>query len=124
MGLVGGATNTFPNGRIAQASATLSALKLGKISETQATKDLVQCGFDKTTATLNTTITPAQLDPNTDTLLQAIFPGTELTQNADFKKAAAAMKVVINGFGGAGTISFGGRDYHQNPRPDTDTKDS
>jgi hypothetical protein len=30
---------------------------------------------------------------------------------------------VINGFGGAGTISFGGRDYHQNPRPDTDTKD-
>ena len=123
MGLVGGATNTFPNGRVAQAAATLSALKLGKIGETQATKDLVQCGFDKTTATLNTTITPAQLDPNTDTLLQAIFPGTELTQNADFRKAAAAMKVVINGFGGAGTISFGGRDYHQNPRPDTDTKD-
>jgi hypothetical protein len=123
MGLVGGTTNTFPNGRIAQAAATLSALKLGKITETQATKDLVQCGFDKTTATLNTAITPAQLDPNTDTLLQAIFPGTELTQNADFRKAAAAMKVVINGFGGAGTISFGGRDYHQNPRPDTDTKD-
>jgi len=50
MGLVGGATNTFPNGRVAQAAATLSALKLGKIGETQATKDLVQCGFDKTTA--------------------------------------------------------------------------
>ncbi|HUO68001.1 MAG TPA: hypothetical protein VMV37_10715, partial [Gammaproteobacteria bacterium] len=50
MGLVGGTTNTFPNGRVAQAAATLSALKLGKITETQATKDLVQCGFDKTTA--------------------------------------------------------------------------
>ena len=123
IGLVGGSTSTFPNGRVAQAAAVLSSLKLAKISEQQATKDLVQCGFDKTTATLATTITPAQLDPNADPILQAIFPGTELTQNADFKKAAAAMKVVINGFGGAGTISFGGRDYHQNPRPDTDTKD-
>jgi len=123
MGLVGGSASTFPNGRVAQAAAVLSSLKLAKISEQQATKDLVQCGFDKTTATLATTITPAQLDPNADPILQAIFPGTELTQNADFKKAAAAMKVVINGFGGAGTISFGGRDYHQNPRPDTDTKD-
>jgi len=123
MGLVGGNASTFPNGRVAQAAAVLSSLKLGRISELQATKDLVQCGFDKTTATLATTITPAQLDPSADPILQAIFPGTELTQNADFKKAAAAMKVVINGFGGAGTISFGGRDYHQNPRPDTDTKD-
>jgi hypothetical protein len=33
------------------------------------------------------------------------------------------MKVVINGYGGAGTIEYGGRDYHQNPRPETDTKD-
>ncbi len=33
------------------------------------------------------------------------------------------MKIVINGYGGAGTIEYGGRDYHQNPRPDTDNKD-
>jgi hypothetical protein len=123
MGLVGGGATGFPTGRVSQAAAVLTALKLGKITEQQATKDLVQCGFDKTTAALNTVITPAQLDPNTDPILQAIFPGTELTQNGDFRKAAAAMKVVINGYGGAGTIEFGGRDYHQNPRPDTDTKD-
>jgi hypothetical protein len=123
MGLVGGGASGFPVGRVSQAAAVLTALKLGKITEQQATKDLVQCGFDKTTAALNTVITPAQLDPNTDPILQAIFPGTELTQNGDFRKAAAAMKVVINGYGGAGTIEFGGRDYHQNPRPDTDNKD-
>ena len=33
------------------------------------------------------------------------------------------MKVVINGYGGAGTIEYGGRDYHQDPRPETDGKD-
>jgi hypothetical protein len=123
MGLVGGGAAGFPQGRVAEAAGILSALKLGKINEVQATKDLVQCGFTKTTAALNTAITPASLDPNADPILQAIFPGTELTQNGDFRKAAVAMKVVINGYGGAGTIEYGGRDYHQNPRPETDTKD-
>jgi hypothetical protein len=33
------------------------------------------------------------------------------------------MKTVIKGFAGAGTIEYGGRDYHQNPRPETDEKD-
>jgi hypothetical protein len=123
MGLVGGGASGFPQARVAEAAGVISALKLGKITEAQATKDLVQCGFTKTTAALNTLVTPASLDPNADPILQAIFPGTELTQNGDFRKAAAAMKVVINGYGGAGTIEYGGRDYHQNPRPDTDTKD-
>ena len=122
MGLVGGGASGFPTGRVAEATAIISALKLGRITEQQATKDLVQCGFTKTTATLNTLITPQSLDPSADPILQAIFPGTELT-TGDFRKAAAAMKVVINGYGGAGTIEYGGRDYHQNPRPDTDNKD-
>ncbi len=33
------------------------------------------------------------------------------------------MKVVVNGYGGAGTVEYGGRDYHQDPRPETDGKD-
>jgi hypothetical protein len=122
MGLVGGGPAGFPDGRVAEAAAVISALKLGRITEQQATKDLVQCGYDKTTAALNTLITPQDLDPNADPILQAIFPGVELN-NGDFRKAAAAMKVVINGYGGAGTIEYGGRDYHQNPRPETDGKD-
>jgi hypothetical protein len=123
MGLVGGGGGGFPDGRVAEAASVISALKLGRITEAQATKDLVQCGFTKTTAALNTVITPADLDPTVDTRLQAIFPNGELTNNGDFRKAAAAMKVVINGYGGAGTIEYGGRDYHQNPRPETDGKD-
>ena len=118
----GGSPDGFPNGRVAEASAIISALKLGKITEEQATKDLVQCGFDKTTATYNTVVTPQDLDPNADPILQAIFPNGEL-DDGDFRKAAAAMKIVVNGYGGAGTIEYGGRDYHQDPRPETDGKD-
>lgn len=118
----GGGGDTFPNARVAEASSILSALKLGQITAEQADKELVQCGYDKTAATFNTTVTEADLDPNQDAILQSIFPNGELN-DGDFRKSAAAMKIVINGFGGAGTIEFGGRDYHQDPRPETDGKD-
>ncbi len=123
IGLAGGnVADGFPNGRVAQASSVLSALKLGKIDEMQATKELVQCGYDKSASTFNTVIGADDLDPEADPILQSIFPGGEL-QDRDYRKAAAAMKVVLNGYGGAGTVEYGGRDYHQDPRPETDGKD-
>ena len=122
VGLAGGAPSGFPDGRVAEAAAIISALKLGQITELQATKDLVQCGFDKSTAVFNTLIAPTDLDPDLDPILQTIFPNGELN-DGDFRKAAAAMKIVVNGYGGAGTIEYGGRDYHQDPRPETDGKD-
>lgn len=123
IGIAGGNTDDgFPNGRVAEASAIISALKLGQINAEQATKELVQCGYDKSSATFNTSVAATDLDPEADTQLQNIFGNGEL-QDGDFRKAAAAMKVVVNGYGGAGTIEYGGRDYHQDPRPETDGKD-
>ncbi len=122
IGLGGGSDDGFPDGRVAEASAIISALKLGRINEAQATKALLQCGYDKTTATFNSVVTPQDLDPEADPILQSIFPAGELNDR-DFRKAAAAMKIVVNGYGGAGTIEYGGRDYHQDPRPETDGKD-
>lgn len=55
-------------------------------------------------------------------MLQQLFPDGELT-GGNFEKTAATMKVVVNGYAGAGTIEYGGRDYHQDPRPETDGKD-
>lgn len=118
----GGGLAGFPDARVAAAAAAISALKLGQITEAQATKELVQCGYDKAAATFNTLVTEQDLDPNADPLLQSIFPGGQL-DDRDYRKAAAAMKIVINGYGGAGTIEYGGRDYHQNPRDETDQKD-
>ena len=123
IGLGGGAAEGgFPDDRTSAAAAVISALKLGQIDEATATEELVQCGFDRATATFNTTILPEDLDPNQDPILQGIFPNGELDDN-DFEKAAAALKIVVNGYGGAGTIEYGGRDYHQDPRPETDNKD-
>jgi hypothetical protein len=124
IGLGGGAPAdpNFPSGRVAEAASIISALKLGAITEEQATKDLVQCGYDKANETFNTSVLPEDLDPEADPILQSIFPNGELNDN-DFEKAAAAMKIVVNGYGGAGTIEYGGRDYHQDPRPETDAKD-
>ena len=122
IGLGGGPDTGFPDGRVAEASAIISALKLGKIDEQQATEDILQCGYDKASVTFNTLITEQDLDPDLDPSLQAIFPNGELDDD-DFRKAAATMKVVVNGYGGAGTIEYGGRDYHQDPRPETDGKD-
>ncbi len=122
IGLGGGDDDGFPAGRVAAASAVISALKLGKIDEQQATKELLQCGYDKSAATFNTVVTPQDLDPEADPILQSIFPNGQL-DDGNYRKAAAAMKVVVNGYGGAGTIEYGGRDYHQDPRPETDGKD-
>ncbi len=78
IGLGGGVQSGFPNGRVAAASSIITALKLGQITEAAAAEELVQCGFDKTTATFNTTILAEDLDPNADTVLQDIFPNGEL----------------------------------------------
>ncbi len=123
MGLIGGGGGAASRTAASRPRPVLiTQLKLGKITEQQAAEDLVQCGFDKTTASFSTLVTAADLDPNADPLLTSIFSAAELA-SGDFRKAAAAMKIVVNGYGGAGTIEYGGRDYHQNPRPDTDRKD-
>lgn len=122
IGLGGGDNDGFPSGEVAQAASIISALKLGQITVQQATAELVQCGYDKSLATFNTPITAAALDPNQDAKLANIFSTAELGQG-DYRKAAAVMKTVIEGYAGAGTIEYGGRDYHQDPRPETDGKD-
>ncbi len=121
--LSGGESDGFPGGRVAAATKILSQLKLGVINEAQATEELIQCGYDQTEATLNSPILPSDLDPEADAILTNIFPNGEISNDGDFRKAAATMKVVVNGFGGLGTMEFGGRDYHQDPRPETDGKD-
>ena len=94
IGLGGGDDDNFPSARVALASGIISELKLGRITVEQATRELVQCGYDKSSATFNTPITSADLDPNADAAIQQIFSNDEL-DSGDFRKAAAVMKTVI-----------------------------
>ena len=123
IGLSGGEADGFPSASVAQATQILTQLKLGLINEEMATEELIQCGYDQSLATFNSPILPSDLDPEADPDLLNIFPNGEISNDGDFRKAAATMKVVVNGFGGLGTMEFGGRDYHQDPRPETDAKD-
>ena len=123
IGLSGGEADGFPSASVATATAVLNQLKLGVINEAQATEELIQCGYDKSLATFNSPILPSDLDPEADAILTNIFPNGEISNDGDFRKAAATMKVVVNGYAGCATMEFGGRDYHQDPRPETDGKD-
>ncbi len=51
-----------------------------------------------------------------------IFSSTDL-QDSDFLATASVMKMVINGYAGAGTIEMGGFDYHDSTRATGETRD-
>src|SRR6185437_7883780 len=67
---------------------------------------------------------PSDLDPTQD---QNIVGGTPIFTAADFSDrdiamTATVMKLVLNGFAGAGTISLSGFDYHDNTRATGETR--
>jgi hypothetical protein len=110
----------------------ISAAKLGVVNtglagaQDTATKQLVQCSYvdaaylvDKYGNAL------AALDPTLDphiTGAGGIFTATDL-QNNQFLATASVMKMIINGYAGAGTIEMGGYDYHDGTRATGETRD-
>jgi hypothetical protein len=68
---------------------------------------------------------PAGLDPTQDPLIVGgttpIFTAADF-QNQDVQMTASVMKLVIDGYAGAGTISMGGYDYHDGSRATGETR--
>src|SRR5690606_11404247 len=92
-------------------------------------KDLVKCGYLKA-ADVADRFGGVNLDPGADPLIVgsgAIFePGEYNGGGADgqeFRKTAAVMKLVIEGYAGAGCITMGGYDYHGGMRQEGEVKD-
>jgi len=74
------------------------------------------CAYAKAADTANQFSDPTALDP-TDATIQGIFaPAGGLTSSSEFLKTASVMKLVVNGYAGAGTITMGGYDYHTGDR--------
>jgi hypothetical protein len=87
-------------------------------------KDLVRCGYLKSADLADRFGNPATLDPAGDPdIVPGIFSAAEFASNAEFRKTASVMKMVINGFAGAGTIQMGGYDYHGGRRAEGEVKD-
>lgn len=100
-----------------------------KVAEDAVIKDLVKCGYVKAADIANRFGNPATLDPASDPDIVgaegsgSIFTTDEFNGDGEFRKTAAVMKMVINGFAGAGCITMGGYDYHVGDRATGEIRD-
>jgi len=111
---------------VMRAMEQITELKLAKMSEQAIVEELIRCGFLESSQLVATFGNPALLNPLGDPDIAggpaAIFTDAEL-QQSEFEKTAAVMKLVVNGFAGAGTIELGGYDYHDSTRATGEVRD-
>jgi hypothetical protein len=88
-------------------------------------KNQVRCNYVKSANTAFTFGNPAALDPTQDPLIiggaTPIFTAADFS-NSDVAATATVMKLVIDGYAGAGTIAMGGFDYHDGTRATGETR--
>ena len=91
----------------------------------------VRCGYLKA-AHIADRFGGVPIDPGADPEIVAadgsgIFTTAEFTGGdrsaGEFRKTASVMKLVMNGFAGAGTVEMGGSDYHGGRRAEGEVKD-
>jgi hypothetical protein len=111
---------------VARASEQISDLKVALANPDPQVAGLIRCGFAQTTDLIARFGDPDVLNPELDLDIlggpNAIFTAQELDQSR-FRKTAAVMKLVIEGYAGAGTIEQGGYDYHDSTRATGEVRD-
>jgi hypothetical protein len=99
--------------------------QVGNTSADAALKTQTRCSYVKSTVLVNQFGDPTTLNPDIDPQITgtagSIFTAAQYTQG-NFKMTAAVMKMVVNGFAGAGTIALGGYDYHDGTRATGETR--
>ena len=108
----------------------ISAAKMGKVNS-QVTrdaviKDMVNCGYVKSADLTDRFGDPSTLNPLLDPDIvgpAGIFSLAEFDSEREFQKTASIMKLVVNGFSGAGTVTMGGFDYHTGDRGTGELRD-
>ena len=98
-------------------------------TEDVAMKRLVECGYLKS-ADIADRFAGVPVDPSLDPEIvgpNGIFTETEFNagdrDTREFQKTASIMKLVMNGYAGAGCIEMGGYDYHGGRRAEGEVKD-
>jgi hypothetical protein len=109
-------------GALSEPSGSTPGVVISTDPNTDATlKNQVRCAYVKSANTTATFGDPSALDPTQDKLINGsggltpIFTAADF-QDGDVKKTATVMKLVLQGFAGAGTITMGGYDYHDGTR--------
>ena len=118
-----GSTGSEFTGVLTAPSGSTPGVQLipGGGSADAALKNQVRCAYVQASNTANIFAAgPAGLDPTQDPLIVGgttpIFTTATLQSNGDAATTASIMKLVIDGYAGAGTISLGGFDYHDGTR--------
>lgn len=108
----------------------VSAQKLAsvntKVTRDDVIKDLVNCGYVKSADLADRFGDPSTLNPLLDPDIvgpAGIFSLAEFDGESEFSKTSSIMKLVVNGFSGAGTVTMGGFDYHTGERATGELRD-
>jgi hypothetical protein len=97
-----------------------------RVTRDDVIKDLVRCGYVKAADLADRYGDPGALDPALDTDIvgpNGIFTQAEFDNESEFRKTASVMKMVVDGYAGAGTIEMGGFDYHTGDRATGELRD-
>ena len=116
--------------RVMESIQRLSDRKIARV-DTEVTrdaviKDMVRCNYVKAADLTDRYGDPSALNPELDPDIvgpAGIFTRQEFDNDEEFRKTAAVMKLVINGYAGAGTITMGGYDYHGQGRATGELRD-
>ncbi len=100
-----------------------------EVTQDAVIKDLVKCGYLKA-ADIADRFGGVPIDPGLDPEIvgpTGIFSDAEWNSGGrdetEFRKTASIMKLVINGYAGAGCVEMGGYDYHGGRRAEGEVKD-
>ena len=110
---------------VMESIARLSDKKVTNINANTVVTDLINCGY-LGAADIADRFVGVSIDPATDTNIVGpggIFSQNEFDNEGEFRKTAAVMKMVIDGYAGAGTITMGGFDYHTGDRQAGERRD-
>ncbi|HUO78753.1 MAG TPA: hypothetical protein VMU00_01300 [Steroidobacteraceae bacterium] len=120
---------------VLESMSRISGQKFGAVSTQLATdaavKSAANCNYVKSAYLAENFSNPAALNPDLDPQIvdqtstrgTGIFSQAEYQGDSEFQKTAAIMKMVVNGYAGAGTISMGGYDYHGQGRATGELRD-
>ena len=96
------------------------------VTRDEVVRELVSCNYLKAADVVDRFGDPSSLNPELDPDIvgaSGIFSRAEYDSDAEFRKTAAVMKMVISGYAGAGTITMGGYDYHGQGRATGELRD-
>jgi len=118
--------NAQDAGAVMRTVERIADLKLAKMTEEEVIESLIRCGYLQSTRLVEQFGNPSLLDPLADPDITgqgtSIFSAGEIA-TSEFQKTASVMKLVVNGLAGAGTIEFGGYDYHDSTRATGERRD-